>query len=263
MDGSLGSRTAYMAEPYADNAPADGAHGTPARADARPANWRGLLREVMAEEGRLQRLCDAVDAAGYDPALHAIGDMANHLVLDTYAHTIAANGPRAGRRLRIEHAQHLLPQDIQRFAALGVIASMQPLHKADDARYAEQAIGPARCRTSYAFRDLLAAGARVAFGSDWPVVSLDPLKGMHAAVTAQSLDGRVFVPEQSITIEQALAAYTTGAADAAGDRRLGRIAPGYLADFVLLDGALLTATARPWPHLAVKATYVAGKTVGG
>ncbi|MFH1418634.1 MAG: amidohydrolase [Planctomycetota bacterium] len=249
MDGSLGSRTAYMAEPFADNPPHN------------PDN-RGLLGEVMANEGRLQAMCNASDTAGFSPALHCIGDQANHMVLDIYAATQAANGPRGDRLMRIEHAQHLLPSDIPRFAALGVIASMQPLHKADDGRYAEKAIGAERCRTSYAFRSLLDLGALVAFGSDWPVVSLNPFLGIHAAVTGKTFDGKVFVPEQSITVEEALRCYAVGGARAAGDGAvLGQIKVGFLADFVILDRDVLSAPHGELKNTTVQATYVNGRCV--
>ncbi|HVP11956.1 MAG TPA: amidohydrolase [Phycisphaerae bacterium] len=247
MDGSLGSRTAYMAAPFADNTPDK-------------AEWRGLLGEAMTTEGSLQRMCNLVDAAGFTPAIHAIGDQANHLVLDMYEQTQKTNGPRPGRRMRIEHAQHLLPGDIARFASLGVVASMQPLHKADDGRYAEKAIGPQRCKTSYAFRSLLDAGTHVAFGSDWPVVSVNPFLGMHAAVTGTTLDGKTFVPEQNITIEEALKAYTVGGAFAAGDEdRLGQIRAGFLADFVILNEDVLAVAPEDVPKVSAKKTFINGQ----
>jgi predicted amidohydrolase YtcJ len=246
-DGSLGSRTAYMARPYSDNPP------------DKP-DWRGMLSAIAEKEGYLLRQCQGVDAAGFTPAVHAIGDQANRLLLDIYAETAKANGPRPGRRMRIEHAQHLLPEDVGRFAPLGVVASMQPLHKADDGRYAEKAIGAERCRSSYAYGILLDSGALVAFGSDWPVVSLDPLEGIAAATSGRTIEGQLFVPEQSITAEEALRAYTTGGAAAGGDDDLlGRIAPGFLADFVILSGDVLPpAPAKP-TAARVDETYAAGK----
>lgn len=255
MDGSLGSRTACMAEPYADQ----------------PDN-RGVLREVMyasgsdqPDAGHLTEMCrDAVEA-DLSPAIHAIGDQANRIVLDTYEQVRRSNeSPSDAHRvpLRIEHAQHLLPDDIERFATLGVVASMQPLHKADDGRYAVGAIGIERCRTSYAFRSLIDAGAVVAFGSDWPVVSLNPMEGIHAAVTGRTLNDQIFVPEQNISSEQALRAYTTGAAQAAGDReKLGVIRPGALADFVILDADLLAIRAAAIRVVRVNQTFVGGRRV--
>lgn len=256
VDGSLGSRTACMARPFSDNAP-DGVDGA-----ARRADWRGLLTGAGAIKGEILRLAQVADAAGLTPAFHAIGDQANRDVLDAYEAVMRDHGPRAGRRLRIEHAQHLLPADVARFGRLGVVASMQPLHKADDGRYAELAIGAERCRTSYAFRSLLDAGAVLAFGSDWPVVSLNPFRGIHAAVTGKTLDGKVFVPEQNISVEQALRAYTTGGAYAAGDdERLGRIRAGHLADFVILEADLLSAAPGSIDAVRVRATYVGGAAV--
>lgn len=255
MDGSLGSRTAFMVEPYIDQ----------------PDN-RGVLREVMyasgkdqPDAGHLTEMCRTAVEADLSPAIHAIGDQANRIVLDTYEQVrrSSESQPDAHRvPLRIEHAQHLLPDDIERFAALDVVASMQPLHKADDGRYALGAIGIERCRTSYAFRSLIEAGAVVAFGSDWPVVSLNPMEGIHAAVTGRTLNDQTFVPEQNITCEQALRAYTTGAAQAAGDReKLGVIRPGALADFVILDADVLAIRAAAIRVVRVNQTFVGGRRV--
>lgn len=227
-DGSLGSRTAYMQAPYADN-PAD------------KADWRGLLIE-RGESASLITLYADVLASGFAPAIHAIGDEAVSQELerlstakDDSMHSSRPTPPKSVKP-RIEHAQHLLPDDISRFGKLGVIPSMQPLHKADDARYAEQAIGPERCKTSYAFRSLIDTGATVAFGSDWPVVSIDPFLGVRAAVTGLSLDRKLFVPEQNISVAEALTCYTRNAAIAANDEpELGIIREGYFADFVIVD----------------------------
>ncbi len=268
MDGSLGSRTAYMAEPFADKPHLSdeprtaGEPRTSVRAGARRRDWRGLLTAAAAKKGEIQRLSAVAEAAGLNPAFHAIGDQANHMLLDAYQAVADANGPRPDRRQRVEHAQHLLPGDIPRFADPGVVASMQPFHKADDGRYAERAIGPERCKTSYAFRSLLDAGAVLAFGSDWPVVTLNPLKGIRAAVTGKTLDGKTFVPEQNITAEEALRAYTVGGAYAAGDEdRLGRIKAGYLADFVILADDILSADPEQIGAIGIKATYVNGLMV--
>ncbi len=165
----------------------------------------------------------------------------------------------AAYRCRGEHAQHLLPQDIDRFGRLGVIASMQPYHKADDGRYAEKRIGYERCKTSYAFKSLLDSGAVVCFGSDWPVVSNSPFLGIHAAVTGKTLDGKIFVPEQNITVEQALRCYTTSAAYACFmEDRLGMIKPGYLADIVILNEDVLSIPVERIAHLTVYTTIVGG-----
>jgi hypothetical protein len=255
-DGSMGSRTAYMAAPYVDLS-----------SDEQGAS--GLLREGLQPLARFQGFCDSVFAADYSPATHAIGDQANHVVLDCYEETLkhrsaqaSSHRSQASPRPRIEHAQHLLPADIPRFAKLGVVASMQPYHKADDGRYAEKAIGPERCKTSYAFRSLLDGGAHVAFGSDWPVVSLNPFLGIHAAVTGRTLDGKVFVPGQKITVEEALRCYTSGAAYAAGDDQLlGQIKVGRPADFVVLGQDILTIPAANLSKVQVLQTFVNGKEV--
>lgn len=244
MDGSLGSRTAYMHEPFTDKHPV-----------------RGLLTDTMLIPGRMADNFRAADKAGLQCAVHAIGDEANHLLLDLYEALAKERGPR-DRRPRIEHAQHLLPADIGRFASLGVVASMQPYHKADDARYAETAIGHERCETSYAFADLERSGARLAFGSDWPVVTLDPFAGMQTAVTGRTVGGWPWMPQQNITIEQALTAYTVGGAYACGkEDRLGRIAKGYCADFVRLGQDVLAVPAADVWKTVVRETYVGGKLV--
>lgn len=174
--------------------------------------------------------------------VHAIGDRANRTLLDIYERVARENGPR-DRRFRIEHAQHLRPADIPRVAALGVIPSMQPYHAIDDGRWADTVIGPERARTTYAFRSLLDAKARLAFGSDWFVAPPVPLVGIYAAATRRTLDDRRpdgWVPSQKITVEEALRAYTEGGAYAEfAETSKGRLAPGYLADLVMLDRNLL------------------------
>lgn len=254
-DGSLGSRTAYMASPYTHT------H------NHNPAA-RGLLREGMLDQAHLEAMCERVYRAGYAPAIHAIGDEANHEVLDVYERVLERVRQGPGHTTegvleqpspRIEHAQHLLPADIARFNTIPVTASMQPYHKADDGRYAEKAIGAERCRTSYAFRSLINSGALVCFGSDWPVVSLNPFFGIRTAVTGETLDGKTFVPEQNIGVADALLGYTAHAAKAAGDDALGRIENGYVADFVVLDRDILAIPANQIAETRVLATYVNGE----
>src|SRR5205823_335963 len=176
------------------------------------------------------------DKAGLSVAIHAIGDQANAELLDIYAEVARLNGPRE-RRFRIEHAQHLRPQDYRRFHDLGVIASMQPYHVIDDGRWAEGRIGGKRCASSYAFRSLLDAGAKLAFGSDWPVAPLDPLPGIDAAVNRRTLDGKHpdgWFPEQRITVAEAVEAYPLGSAYAAGQEQdRGSLTAGKLADLVV------------------------------
>jgi hypothetical protein len=243
IDGSLGSRTAYMHEPYLANEPGRG-------------TWRGLLRE--SAEGDLLR-CNLESARdlGVQAIAHAIGDEANHLLLDTLESVYGARLSPA--RPRSEHAQHLLPEDIERFGRLGVIASMQPYHKADDGRYAESYIGPERSRSSYAFRSLLDAGAVVAFGSDWPVVTLDPFKGIQAAVTGKTLDGKAWQPQETISADEALRCYTSRAAYALfAESELGRIAPDYRADFVILSASPFDPLVR-WDALRPAAVFIEGR----
>jgi hypothetical protein len=210
MDGSLGSSTAKMFEPFL-NEQTTGVYVT------EPAVMRGLIRGATA--------------AGLSVAVHAIGDRANAELLDLFAE---AGKPAAVGRFRIEHAQHLRPADYARFKLGGVVASVQPYHVADDGRWAVGRIGPDRVKSSYAFRSLLDAGATVAFGSDWPVAPLDPLPGLDAAVNRRTLDGkypRGWVPEQRITVGEAVTAYTV----------TGRAAGGWAeaADFVVLDRDIL------------------------
>src|SRR5204862_945420 len=178
------------------------------------------------------------DKARFKVMIHAIGDEANHKIMDIYQETAEKDG-RRDRRFRIEHAQHLRPSEIKRFGAQKVIASMQPYHAADDGRWCEKRIGPERSKNTYPFRTLLDSGAVLAFGSDWTVAPLNPLEGIKAAVTRQTLDGKHpngWIPEQKITIDEAVRAYTVGSAYAEfEDTVKGTITPGSLADLVMID----------------------------
>jgi predicted amidohydrolase YtcJ len=244
IDGSLGARTAAFHEPYAD-LPAE----------------RGLF--VAAEDDLRRWMIDA-DRAHLQLIVHAIGDRANTVLLDLFSDVVAANGPR-DRRLRVEHAQHLRAADLPRFAALDAICSMQPYHAIDDGRWAERAVGPERAARSYAWRSLLDHGARLAFGSDWFVAPPTPLEGIDAAVTRRTLDGRHpagWMPAQRIRLEEALRAYTTGAAHAGFQERFtGRISPGLAADLVVLDRDLFRLPADALGTARVAATLVAGEVV--
>lgn len=213
IDGTLGSRTARMLAAYSDD----------------PGN-RGLFVE-LAEKGCMHDWIHAVTAAGLSPAMHAIGDEAARAALDAIDTLDDAVCQRT--RPRIEHAQQLDAADIGRFS--GRIASMQPLHRADDGRYAARRVGEERLAGSYAFRRLLDAGAVLAFGSDWPVVSPDPVLGIRAAVTGLTLDGEVFGEDQNLDVTEAMRAYTAGAAFALGLDDSGVLRPGALGDFVMWD----------------------------
>ncbi len=241
VDGSLGSTTAWFAEPYADEPRTSGLTITDTIA----------LGISVAE----------ADAAGLHVAVHAIGDRANDWLLGIYDEIAARNGIR-DRRFRIEHAQHLTRHAIAELARQGVIASMQPYHAIDDGRWAEKRIGPKRILTTYAFRDLLDAGATLAFGSDWTVAPLDPLLGVYAAVTRRTTDGTNpdgWVPGQKISLEETLRAYTTGGARAGFmDDRKGVLAQGRLADVVVLSRNLFDLPPEGIPEARVDLTMVGG-----
>ena len=241
VDGSLGSHTAAMLQPFTD-APAD----------------TGLF--VNTHE-HLYQWTSGADKAGLHVVVHAIDDRAIRDQLDIFERVQKENGPR-DRRFRIEHAQHIAPPDIPRFAKLGVIASMQPYHAIDDGRWAEKVIGHERAKTTYAFRSLLDSGATLAFGSDWFVAPPTPLEGLYAAVTRRTLDDRNLtgcIPEQKISLEDALRAYTRGAAYATFDEReKGVIASGALADFAIIDRDLTKVAPE-----AIRDAHIALTVVGG
>jgi predicted amidohydrolase YtcJ len=244
VDGSLGSTTALFFQPYED-AP----------------NTKGLM---VTPEDSLRARIGAADSAGLQVAVHAIGERANALLLQIYDSVTRAHGAR-DRRFRIEHAQHLRREDIPRFARSGVIASMQPYHVIDDGRWAEKRIGPERIKTTYAFRSLIGSRAHLAFGSDWTVAPIDPLLGIYAAVTRRTLDGKNpkgWVPEEKITVEEALRAYTVGNAYGLfAEGKRGKLVRGYLADLVLLDQDLTAIPPEALERVKVKATIVGGRVV--
>jgi hypothetical protein len=245
-DGSLGSATAWMYEPFADD----------------PAN-RGIPLALMNPPANMEALASGADQAQLQLCIHAIGDRAITEILDMYERLGGDNA--AARRFRIEHAQHTRPQDFARFAKLGIVASMQPYHAIDDGRWAEKRIGHERARWSFAWRSMLEAGAPLAFGSDWPVAPLSPILGIYAAVTRATLDGKHpdgWFPEERITVEEALRAYTQGSAFAAfQENEKGSITPGKLGDVVVLSDDLFTIPPAKIKDARVVMTIVGGKIV--
>ena len=196
--------------------------------------------------------------------VHAIGDRAINTLLNIYEKVNNENGEK-DRRFRIEHAQHIAVNDIPRFAKLGVIPSMQPYHAIDDGRWAEKVIGPERIKTTYAFRSLLDADARVAFGSDWFVAPPIPIMGIYAAVTRRTLDDLNpdgWVPQQKISVEQALTAYTKNAAYASfEEKQKGAVKPGMYADLTMIDHDITAISIDEIPAAKVELTMVGGEIV--
>jgi hypothetical protein len=246
-DGSLGSSTALFFEPYSD---------TP--------NTRGLLFDQMLPEGIMLKRVEGADKLGLQIMIHAIGDEANKRILDIYQQAADKNGPR-DRRFRIEHAQHLRASEIPRFGKQKVVASMQPYHAADDGRWCDKRIGPERSKGTYAFRSLLENGAVLAFGSDWTVAPLNPMEGLKAAVTRQTLDGKHpngWHPEQKLTLDEAIRAFTVGSAYAEfAENVKGTIAPGKLADLVMLDRDLYAVPPTEIDQARVLLTVMDGRIV--
>jgi predicted amidohydrolase YtcJ len=242
VDGSLGSTTAWFHEPFTD-AP----------------ETSGL---TMVDPNVLQQRIIAANAAQLHVAVHAIGDRANDWLLDAYEKIETTDGSR-GQRFRIEHAQHLTPAAISRFKPLNVIASMQPYHAIDDGRWAEKRIGAQRLKGTYAFRSLIDAGAHLTFGSDWPVAPIDPLIGIYAATTRRTIDNahpEGWQPQEKLTVEQALRAYTSENAYAGFQETvLGTIAPGYLADFVVLSKNVFETDPAQIAAIEVLRTVIGGR----
>jgi len=249
MDGSLGSTTALFFQPFTD-AP----------------NTSGLMADDNIPEGRLKTDIIDADKAGLQCSVHAIGDKANNIILNYFEEAEQTNGPR-DRRFRIEHAQHLLPADIPRFARLGVIPSVQPYHAIDDGRWAQKRIGAERIKTTYAFRSLIDSRANLTFGSDWTVAPLSPLLGIYAAVTRETIDGKNpngWIPEQRVTVEEAVRAYTSNGAFAEfAEREKGKLAPGFLTDVVVLSQDIFDLNPDDIPKTEVIYTIVGGNIVRG
>jgi predicted amidohydrolase YtcJ len=246
-DGSLGSTTALFYEPYRDDP------GT-----------SGIAGDEMYPEGTMLARVREADKAGLQTMIHAIGDRANDLILTIYEQVERENGER-DRRFRIEHAQHLRPQDIPRFARDKVIASMQPYHAIDDGRWAEKRIGKERAKTTYAFRSLLDSGATLALGTDWTVAPLSPVLTIYAAATRRTLDGKNskgWVPEQKISVAEAVRAYTIGSAYAEFQETVkGSISVGKLADMVILSRDIFKIDPKEIENVKVIITVVDGRVV--
>jgi len=241
MDGTLGSGTALFFDPYVD------------------APEKTGLPQMPYEE--LEKLVVTVDKARFQIGIHAIGDKANHWVLNAYETAQQRNHKRDSRH-RIEHAQVLHDDDVPRFAGLGVIASMQPTHCITDKRFAEKRIGTRRCRGAYAWRRLLDTGATVAFGTDYPVEPINPLEGLYAAVTRKDRageSGNGWFPDQKLSMEKAIELYTLGSAYAEFmEDRKGMIKEGYLGDVVVFNTDLMTI-----PHDRIMCAKVDYTIVGG
>ncbi|HEX2835321.1 MAG TPA: amidohydrolase [Thermoanaerobaculia bacterium] len=242
-DGSLGSSTAAFREPY----------------EGEPHDC-GLLMQPM-QDGSMARAIAGADAHELQLAIHAIGDRANAEVLSLFE----SHAGHDTRRFRIEHAQHLDPALVERFAKGRIIASMQPYHAIDDGRWAITKIGAHRIGSSFPFRSLLDAGAHVTFGSDWPVAPLDPMLGIHAAVTRQTVDGRNpdgWIPEQKISVAEALRAYTANNAFAVfAEREIGTLAPGLRADLAILSDDLFTVSPGEIERVRVEMTISGGRVI--
>ncbi|HEY8998511.1 MAG TPA: amidohydrolase, partial [Edaphobacter sp.] len=239
MDGSLGSRTAALAAPYADD----------------PGN-SGIPRY---QQSKLDAMAKERAAAGFQLGFHAIGDRANHMALEAFQ----VAGATPVQRFRIEHAQVLLPGDFDTYAKLGIIASMQPSHLLTDMNWAANRLGAERAKYSYAWRSMLTHHIPLAFGTDYPVEAIDPLRGLYAAVTRQNEAAtKIYQPQEKLTIAEAIRAYTQGSAYAEfRERELGLIEPGFYADLVVLDRDITSATPQQLLHAKVLLTIVNGETV--
>jgi predicted amidohydrolase YtcJ len=244
LDGSLGSRTAAMLAPYSDD----------------PAT-SGILR---MDPKQLEQMSLERDRAGFQLAFHAIGDRANRMALDVFAAVRAANGAR-DRRDRVEHAQVVALPDIERFASLGVIASMQPSHLLDDERWAADRLGPERVKGAYAWHTMQEDGVLLAFGTDFPVESVNPLRGLYACITRELPGGGPaggWQPEERLTMDDCIRAYTVGSAYAEfEEQRKGTLAPGMLADIVVFPADITRMPSKDLLHTQADMTIVGGRIV--
>jgi predicted amidohydrolase YtcJ len=243
MDGSLGSRTAALNAPYSDD---PGNYGIP------------QFDQTTLNQMTIERV-----KAGFQIGFHAIGDRAASMALDAFVAAEAAVPQSIGYRFRIEHDQVIDSQDFARYKSLGVIASMQPNHLLTDMNWAETRIGPQRAKSSYPWKTFVDQGTVLAFGTDYPVEPITPFRGLYAAVTRQNEAGtKTYYPEQALTINQALYAYTQASAYAEfAEKKKGKLVPGYFADLVVLDRDLTKIPPRDILNTRVLRTVVGGKTV--
>jgi hypothetical protein len=243
-DGALGSRTAAMLAPYSDD-----------------PTTSGILTN---EPDKLRSMAIERDKAGFQINLHAIGDRANRVALDVFEAVLKTNGPR-DRRDRIEHAQILAPEDLPRLAQLKVIASMQPSHETSDMRWAGQRIGPDRAKGAYAWASIQKTGARLAFGTDYPVEPINPMRGLYACVTRELPDGGPaggWQPQEKISLDDCIRAYTSGSAYAQFEEgKKGELKAGEYADFIILSNDLTKIPPQQYTKTAVLLTVVGGRTV--
>lgn len=244
LDGALGTHTAALLAPYSDD----------------PSTSGMLLLDPEA----LKTMAIERDRLGFQLAFHAIGDKANHVALDTFESVVRVNPPR-DRRDRIEHAQVVAPQDIPRFGALHVVASMQPCHETNDMRWAEQRLGPERSKGAYAWKSLRDAGAELAFGTDYDVEPINPLRGLYACVTREAIEGGPaggWMPQEKLPLADCISAYTSGSAYAEFmDGKKGELKVGEFADFVILSEDLTKIAPQEIVKAQVLRTVVGGKVV--
>jgi predicted amidohydrolase YtcJ len=256
IDGIMGARTARFFQPYSDNI-------------LENATWRGGWREFSKDMPNFKEMLLSTDSAGIQLRVHAIGDQANSILLDILDTLDGVNGAR-DRRFRLVHAQVIAPQDFSRLKGRNIIAEVQPYHVTDDMRWMEERIGYERCKGAYAFKTLEENGCILSFGSDWPGTNasyypINPLMGLYAAVTRQTINGEPqngWFPEQKISLEKALKAYTYGAAFSAFEEsRKGTLEVGKLADFTVIDQNIFETQPKEWLDAHIAYTIVGGKVV--
>ncbi len=256
IDGIMGARTARFFQPYADN-------------DVENVGWRGGWREFSRDLPSFKKMLIEADSGGIQLRVHAIGDEANSILLDVLDTLDLVNGKK-DRRFRLVHAQVISERDFDRFAGRNIIAEVQPYHVTDDMRWMEERIGYERCKGAYAFKTLKDIGCQLSFGSDWPGTNasyypINPLYGLYAAVTRQTVNGEPesgWFPEQKISLEEALKAYTWGSAFSTFEEDVkGTIAPGFLADIAVLDTNLFESEPSDWLNAKFDYTIMGGKIV--